>query len=70
MAQNKTLVIKMIIIDQTGQTVAKNIKEAILNQRFFWSDDRIWFNDFKHNGQWISCKSINNELTQFVISIF
>lgn len=55
-----------------GRTVSDNLFRKVLNQTIFWSDDRLchWFFDFKYRGQWVSCKSINNEITKIIITVF
>jgi len=54
------------------QELTEHMKEEIMKQRIFWSDDRMchWFFDFKCDGFWISSWSINNELTEVCVDIF
>jgi hypothetical protein len=56
----------------TDRTLTPEIVENVLQQKIFWSDDRLchWFFDFKCQGKWISCWYINNELTQIVVDVF
>lgn len=46
--------------------VTGSLRDAILSKPIFWSDDRLkhWFFDFKFKDTWVSCHSMNNELSQ------